>query len=617
MEYRLLSKIKSPADIKSMSTEELIELSQEIRYKLIETVSDNGGHLAPNLGVVELTIAMHKVFDSPKDQFVFDVGHQCYTHKLLTGRYDAFGTLRKKDGISGFCRPGESEHDIFYSGHSGTSVSSGLGLALAKNLNHDNRHVISVIGDGSFTGGMVYEALNNGGRTNAKHIIILNDNKMSISENVGAFAKYLAVIRSKPGYYSFKAGTEKMLNKIPMGKNVVKKLYDIKTDIKNKLYSQSTFFEDLGYRYMGPVDGHNIENLCDALETAKSINVPVVLHVLTVKGKGYEYAEKHPSQFHGISNFDIETGEAKSSSVSFSDKLGEYLCEKAKNDSSICAITAAMGIGTGLKQFSEAFPERFFDVGIAEEHAVTFASGLAKNNLKPIYAVYSTFFQRCYDQLIHDISLQKLKVIFAVDRAGFVGEDGETHHGLFDVSFLGTVPEIKIYSPCCFRSLKADINNALYADEYSVAVRYSRGKPKDNVEKLHYDRIEYSTYGKNESDTVIVTYGRITSEAIDAVDELEKNGRSVFLLSLNQIKPIDNSVFDILSGKKKIFFFEEGIRNGGIGERLGCMLLERGYCGKYMIRAVNNRFVQQASVTELLSIYGLDSESMIKFIGEN
>lgn len=617
MDYKLLSNIKSPSDIKKMSYDELGKLAEEIRYKLIETVSANGGHLAPNLGVVELTLAVHKVFDSPYDQIVFDVGHQCYTHKLLTGRYESFSSIRKKDGISGFCRPGESEHDIFYSGHSGTSVSAGLGLAQAKGILGDDKHVISVIGDGSFTGGMVYEALNNGGRTKAKHIIILNDNKMSISENVGAFAKYLAVIRSKPGYYSFKAGTERFLYHIPLGRTVAKKLYDLKTDIKNKVYAQSTFFEDLGYRYMGPVDGHSIENLCDALETAKSINVPVVLHVLTVKGKGYEYAEKHPSLFHGISNFDVETGEAKSSSVSFSDKFGELLCEKAEKDESICAITAAMGLGTGLRCFSENYAERFFDVGIAEEHAVTFASGLAKNGLKPVYAVYSTFFQRCYDQLIHDISLQKLKVIFAVDRAGFVGEDGETHHGIFDVSFLGTVPGLKIYSPCCYRSLKADINNVLYADEYSAVVRYPRGAPKENVEKLRYDCIEYSTYGNPESDTAIVTYGRITAEAIDAVDALKEKGRDVFLVSLNQIKPIAEDVFELLSGKKSIYFFEEGMRNGGIAERLGSMLLERGYSGKYRIRAIENKFVEQASVSELLSIYGLDCKAMTDFIGES
>ena len=430
MEYKLLSKITSPKDIKKMDIARLNELSGEIRYKLIETVSENGGHLASNLGMVELTVALHKVFNSPKDQIVYDVGHQCYTHKLLTGRYDKFSTLRTKGGISGFTRPTESEHDIFFSGHSATSVSAGLGLAKAKMLKGDDGYVVSVIGDGSFTGGMVFEALNNGGRSKAKHIIILNDNKMSISENVGAFAKYLAVIRSRPEYYSFKANTEKVLNKIPLGEKIVKKLYRIKTDIKNKVYEQSTFFEDLGYRYMGPIDGHNIENLCDALSSAKSVNGPVLLHVITVKGKGYEYAEKDPSVFHGISKFDVDTGEAISSHKSYSGFFGDTLCSLAKEDKTICAITAAMGIGTGLDCFSEKYPDRFFDVGIAEEHAVTFGSGLAKNGMRPVFAVYSTFLQRCYDQIVHDVSLQKQKVVFAVDRAGFVGEDGETHHGL-------------------------------------------------------------------------------------------------------------------------------------------------------------------------------------------
>ena len=614
MDYKLLSNIKSPADIKSLTIEQLNALCEEIRFKLVETVSKNGGHLAPNLGVVELTVALHKVLNSPKDQIVFDVGHQCYTHKLLTGRYESFDTLRTKGGISGFCRPGESEHDIFYSGHSGTSVSSGLGLAQAKLLQNDDSFVVSVIGDGSFTGGMVYEALNNGGRTKARQIIILNDNKMSISENVGAFAKYLAVIRSKPEYNSFKASTERVLSHIPMGTKIVKRLYDIKTDVKNKLYSQSTFFEDLGYRYMGPVDGHNIKTLCDALETAKAVNVPVVLHVLTVKGKGYEHAEKSPSLFHGISKFDIETGEPIGSGLSFSDKFGQCICEKAEIDDSICAITAAMGLGTGLKVFSEKYPDRFFDVGIAEEHAVTFASGLAKNGMKPVYAVYSTFLQRCYDQLIHDISLQNLKVLFAVDRAGFVGEDGETHHGIFDVAFLSTVPNLKIYSPCCYRSLTADINNALYADEYSVAVRYPRGAPKENVEKLKYNSIEYAFYPNEDAENVIVTYGRITGYAIEAVDALKEKNIDISLFSLNQIKPLPEEVIEKLLFKKKIWFFEEGQRSGGIGEKIALRLLEKGYKGKFSLTAVEDEFSPQASVDELLQLYGLDSASMIKKI---
>lgn len=612
MEYKLLSEINSPKDIKKLDYTKLNELSGEIRYKLIETVSENGGHLASNLGMVELTVALHKVFDSPKDQFVYDVGHQCYTHKLLTGRYESFSTLRTKGGISGFTRPTESEHDIFFSGHSATSVSAGLGLAQAKALKGDRSYVVSVIGDGSFTGGMVFEALNNGGRSKANHIVVLNDNKMSISENVGAFAKYLAVIRSRPQYYSFKANTEKVLNKVPFGEKIVKELYKVKTDIKNKVYEKSTFFEDLGYRYMGPIDGHNIENLCDALKSAKSVNGPVLLHVITVKGKGYEYAEKDPSVFHGISKFDVDTGEAISSSKSYSDKFGETLCDLAKNDETLCAITAAMGLGTGLGKFSGLYPERFFDVGIAEEHAVTFASGLSKNGMKPVFAVYSTFLQRCYDQLIHDVALQKQKVLLAVDRAGFVGEDGETHHGLFDVAFLGTVPGMKVYSPCNFNLLEADLKNALYSEETAVAVRYPRGTENENTKELKNVSFDYSVYGDEKSKTAIVTYGRITAEAIEAVKEI----KDAFLVSLNLIKPIPEGVIDLLLGRKRVFFFEEGQKSAGVAEKLGITLLEKGYKGKYSITAVEDKFVEQASVNELLSKYGLNKEAMIKKLSE-
>lgn len=616
MEYKLLSEINSPEDIKILSVEKLNELSGEIRYKLVETVSENGGHLASNLGMVELTVALHRVFDSPKDQIVYDVGHQCYTHKLITGRYDRFSTLRTKGGISGFTRPTESEHDIFFSGHSATSVSAGLGLAKAKMLKGDSGYVVSVIGDGSFTGGMVFEALNNGGRSKAKHIVVLNDNKMSISENVGSFAKYLAVIRSRPGYYSFKANTEKVLNKIPLGEKIVHKLYRIKTDIKNKVYEQSTFFEDLGYRYMGPIDGHNIENLCDALNSAKSVNGPVLLHVITVKGKGYGHAEKDPSIFHGISKFDVDTGEAITSSKSYSECFGETLCDFAKEDKSICAVTAAMGIGTGLKRFSEKYADRFFDVGIAEEHAVTFCSGLTKNGMKPVFAVYSTFLQRCYDQIVHDVSLQKQNVVFAIDRAGFVGEDGETHHGLLDVAFLSTIPEIKIYSPCDFTLLKEDMHKALYDEKTATAVRYPRGTENEITNKLNRNAAEFSTYGDVSSDTAIVTYGRITSEAVMAVDMLKEDGKSAFLVAFNLIKPIPEAALALFADKKKIYFFEEGQKSGGIGERLGSILLQNGYCGKYSITAVEDKFVEQASVSDLLSKYGLDKEAMIKKISE-
>lgn len=618
MDYKLLPGIKAPSDVKKMNTEQLNELCFEIRQKMLETVSQNGGHLSSNLGAVELTVALHKVFDSPKDSIVFDVGHQCYAHKLITGRYESFGTLRKKDGLSGFCRPNESEHDTFYSGHSSTSVSAGLGIATANRLLDNGNYTVTVIGDGSFTGGMVYEALNNGGRSKTKHIIILNDNKMSISENVGSFAKYLAVIRSKPGYYNLKASTERTLNRIPsVGKKITKKLYDLKTDLKNKLYTQSTFFEDLGYRYMGPIDGHNISVLVDALEAAKKVNAPVLLHVNTIKGKGYRFAEEDPSRFHGVGPFDLATGKTQSAADCFSDKLGEYLCKYAPANKKMCAITAAMGLGTGLECFRKSFPDRFFDVGIAEEHAVTFASGLAKKGMLPVFAVYSTFFQRCYDQLVHDISLQKLKVIFAIDRAGFVGEDGETHNGLMDVAFLSTIPDIIVYSPCCYRSLEADINNAVNADEAAVAVRYPRGGQADNVSDLQYDCVEFSTYGDKNAEICIATYGRVTSQAIKAVDELSAQNINVLLISLNRIKPLPENAVDIMFTMKKVFFFEEGIRSGGIGEKTGFRLLERGYKGAFSLTAVNDRFVSQATVGELLHEYGLDAEGIVIKISED
>ena len=388
MNKPILPQIRTPQDVKALSEDELQTLCGEVRQTLIAVTAKNGGHLASNLGAVELTVALHYVFQSPDDQIVFDVGHQCYTHKLLTGRYDRFASLRTEGGLSGFCRPSESEHDIFYSGHSGTSVSAGLGLATAKKLQNDPHYVVSVIGDGSFTGGLVYEALNNGGRSGTKHILVLNDNNMSISENVGSLAKYLAVIRSTPQYYTFKASTERTLSKIPsIGKPLVQKLYDLKTAVKNRLYAESTFFEDLGYRYMGPIDGHNISVLIDALEAAKRVNGPVLLHVNTQKGKGYRFAEENPRAFHGVSGFNPLTGEQPKGGESFSSRFGSLLKAQAEKQPELCAITAAMGFSTGLEPFKDAFPDRFFDVGIAEEHAVTFAAGLATDAMQPVFEV--------------------------------------------------------------------------------------------------------------------------------------------------------------------------------------------------------------------------------------
>lgn len=614
MEIKYLDKINNPCDVKKLNENELTSLAREIREVLVTTVSANGGHLASNLGMVETTIAMHRVFNSPKDQFVFDVGHQAYTHKLLTGRYDRFSTLRTKDGLSGFTRPDESEHDIFASGHSSTSISASLGLAEAKRLSGDEGYVVAVIGDGSFTGGMTYEALNNAGKTKNKLIVILNDNEMSISKNVGAFASYLAVIRSDPRYFRLKARTEKALNRIPLvGTMISSGIYDLKTDLKNKIYNRSTFFEEIGFRYMGPVDGHNIKQLSQALEGAKMVNGPVLLHVSTIKGKGYNFAEKMPSEFHGISKFDMNTGEPISKTESFSSVFGRELCSIAENDSRVCAITAAMSLGTGLDEFSKRFPDRFFDVGIAEQHAVTFASGLAKNGKIPVFAVYSTFLQRGYDQVIHDVSLQNLKVIFAVDRAGFVGEDGETHQGVFDVAFLNTIPNLKVYAPADFYELKKNLNSAISEDKGPVVIRYPRGSELPDEVRSDSITDSYSLYGADgENNKLIVTYGRITENAYRAA---KANGNTS-VLKLNIIKPLSAEALKYALSFDEVYFFEEGIRNGGIGEEFALLLLENGFKGKYRLKAVNDEFIRQASVNAQMNKYGLDMESMLKTINE-
>ena len=479
MAYNYLKKVNdNPAFLKEMSYAELECLAKEVREKLIDTVSKTGGHLASNLGVVELTIAMHKAFDSPKDAFIWDVGHQVYTHKLLTGRFDKFDTLRQNGGISGFPNPEESKHDYFAAGHSGTSVSSGFGLAEAKQMAGDDSYSVVVIGDGSFSGGLVYEALNNAGRKKCKLIVVLNDNEMSISSPVGSIAKYLTRIRTNKVYYKAKNAVLDVLDDLPYGESVHNELTTLKRAAKDYIYQSNNFFEDLGFQYMGPVDGNDIKALCRAFEGAKEFDDrPVLLHVQTVKGLGYEPAELDPSQFHGISRFNVLTGEPISvpGKKNYSDTFGDFLCEMAAKNDKICAITAAMSIGTGLENFSKRYPDRFFDVGIAEEHAVTFSGGLAKGGLIPVFAVYSTFLQRAYDELVHDVSMQNQKVVLAIDRAGFVGEDGRSHQGLLDVAFLRTIPDSVIYSPSSYEELGLQLQKAIDNGGKVVAVRYPRG----------------------------------------------------------------------------------------------------------------------------------------------
>lgn len=606
--YKYLNNINSPGDLHCLNDSELTELCNEIRTEMIETVSTNGGHLASNLGVVELTVALHSVFDSPKDQIVFDVGHQCYTHKLLTGRRENFDTLRKKDGISGFPKPSESLHDPVITGHSSTSISSMCGLAKAKTLKGEDGYSIAVIGDGALSGGMAYEGLNNAGRSHDKMIVILNDNKMSISRNVGSMARYLAVIRTKSSYIRMKGRVDRVVSRIPIvGKRLRKMLYSSKKFIKSALY-RSTLFEDMGFIYIGPVDGHDLKLLKQTLNVAKEYKQPVFIHVCTIKGKGYTYAEKNPKVFHGISGFNIETGDSKISGESYSDVFGDELCKIARKDERICAVTAAMKSGTGLNRFAIEFMNRFFDVGIAEQHAVTFCGGMAANGMIPVFAVYSSFLQRGFDQIIHDVAIQNLKVIFAIDRAGVVGEDGETHQGLYDCAYLNGIPNITVFAPTYFSELRLFMRIAVDECNGPSAIRYPRGAELVAPMGFSAKKAPYQFYGEK-SDILLVTYGRSFSYAIESLKLLKEKGVKATVLKLNRVKPIDEKAVSQACGYKKIFFFEEGERTGGIGERFALMLLENRFAGFYKLTAIEG-YVPHATVAETLREHKLDARGM-------
>jgi 1-deoxy-D-xylulose-5-phosphate synthase len=613
-EYKLLSKIKSPSDVKRLDEEKLPELCTEIREKLVETVSVNGGHLSPNLGVVELTVALHRCFNFPKDSLVWDVGHQSYTHKLLTGRYDKFDTLRQKDGISGFPKRSESKYDDFNTGHSSTSISAAFGIANAKLLSGDQSHTIAVIGDGSFTGGLAFEAMNNAGRFNKNFIVVLNDNKMSISKNVGAFPRYLTTVRIRPWYIRVKSVTEKVLSKIPLlGKPIKAFLHRGKSKIKNLVY-KNTLFDCFGFTYLGPIDGHNIEKLENAFAAAKKVNTPVILHVVTKKGKGYQPAEDKPGEFHGIGKFDIDSGEPISSHKGFSAEFGKVMCELAEKDKKICAITAAMANGTGLKEFSKQYKERFFDVGIAEEHAVTFGCGLAAKGMRPVFAVYSTFLQRAYDQLIHDAAMPQLHLTLAVDRAGIVGDDGETHQGVFDVSMLNTIPNTTIFSPTYFEGLRKSLSTAVYICDSLAVVRYPRGGELYRPDDFTSESIAYNIYGNQNSSNLLITYGRLFSYACKAKEKLAQQGIDVCILKLCKIKPIDKDAVEFASNYQNIWFFEEGIKNGSIARNFSDMLVHTNFKGSYRIKAIDDKFVKQMSVSEALSMLKLDDNGMVDVI---
>ena len=608
-DFSILNSMYLPKDLKNVKN--LNELCSEIRKKIIAVVSKNGGHLAPNLGVVELTVALHTIFNDEEDKIIWDVGHQSYTHKILTGRYSKIDTLRQKDGISGFMNRNESEYDAFTSGHSSTSISAALGLANSKKIFNEKGHVVVVIGDGALTGGLAYEGLNNAGRFNKNFIIILNDNKMSISKNVGAMARYLSIARVKPVYMKAKNSLEKVLDKTKIGLKIKDLMKWSKTTVK-KVICQGNIFEDMGFTYYGPVDGHNLEELQNALNIAKNLNKPSVIHIITTKGKGYKFAEENPKIYHCVPPFDVNTGVVlNKNQENFSKEFGKAICEIADVEPRICAITAAMTSGTGLVEFRNKHKSRFFDVGIAEEHAVTFAGGLAAGGLIPVFAVYSSFLQRAYDQIIHDVSLQNLKIIFAIDRAGFVGNDGETHHGIFDVPFLNTIPNVTIYAPSFLEELKPMFENAIYTSPKVAAVRYPKGNGFKKIEEFKYTGNDFDFYGDENADFLVVTYGRIFSNAYFATKETNKN---ICVLKLNIIKPIDILCVKKSINFKKIIFFEESLKSGGIAEKFSTMLINCGYKGEYKINAVNDEFVKHATIDEQLKQYNLDVMGMKKVI---
>ncbi|TCO79201.1 1-deoxy-D-xylulose-5-phosphate synthase [Marinisporobacter balticus] len=618
----LLANIKSPEDLKGISEEEVAYLAADIREFLINNVSKTGGHLASNLGVVELTLAMHSVFNTPKDRIVWDVGHQAYVHKILTGRKNLFYTLRKHKGLSGFPKRSESEHDCFETGHSSTSISAGLGIAKARDIKGENYSVISVIGDGALTGGMAFEALDHAGHTNTDFIVILNDNEMSISQNVGGLSKYLNRMRTAPKYFKVKDDVEYILNKIPaVGKAMYKTAGKAKDSIKYFLV-QGVIFEELGFTYLGPVNGHDIKELKIVLERAKNIRGPVLIHAKTKKGKGYKYAEKNPDKFHGIGPFNIENGKLikkESKNPSYSSIFGNTLVGLAAEDPNIVGITAAMPSGTGFNEFAATYPKRFFDVGIAEQHAVTFAAGLASNGLKPVFAVYSTFLQRGYDQVLHDVCLQNLPVIFAIDRSGLVGNDGETHHGVFDLSFLMHIPNIRVMAPKDGYELSQMLKYAVNV-QGPVAIRYPRGASEDfttisNNYNIKGEKAEVLLKGK---DLCLIALGKMVKTAYVVAKKLSEKNIHCTVINARFAKPLDeNTIITECRDIKNIITLEDNIINGGFGNQILALLNERGLGHKNIkILGLPDRFIEHGDTEELMKCYDLDVDGVIEHVNE-
>lgn len=595
----ILDRINSPSDLKKLNRQEIDVLASEIRSFLINSVADTGGHLASNLGAVELTLALHTVFDCPKDKFIWDVGHQAYVHKIITGRKDKFDTLRKFGGLSGFPKGAESDCDAFDTGHSSTSVSAALGLCHARDLKHENYDVIAVIGDGSMTGGEAYEALNNAGNT--KVIVVLNDNNMSIAKNVGNLSKYLSRLTNREGYYKLKNRVESRLNRSDAGKVFYRALRYVKNKLRNLFFS-GMFFTELGFKYYGPIDGHDFDKLTLALNQAKQKNRPCLIHVCTKKGKGYKFAEEFPAKFHGVSGFDVNTGSCIGGKKTYSSVFGETLTEMAQKNDKICAVTAAMPDGTGLLEFANRFPERFFDVGIAEEHAVTFSAGLAKGGMMPYFAVYSTFLQRGYDQIIHDAALTNLHVCFCIDRAGLVGADGETHQGLFDLNYMKSVPNMAVMAPSDFAELKKML---LFSEKIGgpVSVRYPRGgeemKFPDTPLELGRGRVL-----KDGSDCVIFAIGKMTAKAVRTAEILEKSGVSAAVCDMRFLKPFDDELVRRMN-RKIVVSVEDGCIFGGLSEEI-----ERVLCKKIIVKAFPDEFISHGDDDTLFKKYRLDEASI-------
>lgn len=608
-----LDSMNFPEDIKKLNDNELLDLGEEIRKFLIESVSKTGGHLSSNLGVVELTLSLFKTFDIGRDKLIWDVGHQSYIHKILTGRKDGFKNLRKKDGLSGFPKRSESIYDCFQTGHSSTSISAALGMARARDIKKEKHNVIAVIGDGALTGGLAFEALNDIGFRKTKMIIVLNDNQMSIAKNVGGVSIYLNKLRMKPKYNKIKSNINTELSKSKGGKVVLSNMLKLKNGLKS-LVVDSMLFEDMGIKYIGPIDGHNIKLMNEVFSMAKNINGPVIVHTTTKKGKGYEFAEKSPSKFHGISPFNLENGQVcKTCCETYSSAFGKALNKIAKEDKDVVAITAAMPDGTGLKEFSKNFPERFFDVGIAEEHAVTLSAGMASSGLKPVFAVYSTFLQRAYDEILHDVCIQNLPVVFAIDRAGVVGEDGETHQGILDISYLSTMPNMTIVAPKSLKEVEILLRWALNK-KTPVAIRYPKGGDKLNnlpvLKEINYGKWEVLNKGEN---LAIIACGKTVEFAMEALYKLKEKNINPTIINAIFIKPIDEEKIKYLAENNfNIITVEDNMKQGGLGSSILNSLNNYNYKKTIKILAYEDKFIEQASVDIIYKENFLDSDGIVK-----